>query len=209
MAEEIRKNRRHGIISGEINVACIKRLNEVHINADRGRARKPYIIVENGASKLTPELIERLKRKEIDFNYLIRTGIIEYLDAEEEENTYWRALSESEITDRTTHLEIDPASMLGLTMNISVFPEYNSIGRHPVIENFLKQSQGLYAMNFNRRYDPRAFLLYYPQVPIVNSLAYRALKMKMHPHGQNLVVATCNILRIQHEGRGNTQQGCG
>ena len=51
LAEEIRKNRRAGILSGEINVLYIKRLNEVHINADRGRARKPYIIVEGGKSR--------------------------------------------------------------------------------------------------------------------------------------------------------------
>ena len=88
LAEEIRKNRRAGILSGEINVQYIKRLNEVHINADRGRARKPYIIVEGGKSKLTPELIERMKTKEVDFNYLIRHGVIEYLDADEEENAY-------------------------------------------------------------------------------------------------------------------------
>jgi DNA-directed RNA polymerase subunit B' len=80
--------------------------------------------------------------------------------------------------------------MLGLTMNLSVFPEYSSIGRHPITSNFLKQSQGLYCLNFNRRYDPRAFILYYPQMPIVNSLAYRALNMRTHPTGQNFIVAT-------------------
>ena len=85
-AQEIRKNRRMGLISGEVNVAYNKKLNEVHILTDRGRPRKPYIIVENGASKLTEELKEKLRNKEIDFNYLIRRGVIEYLDAEEEEN---------------------------------------------------------------------------------------------------------------------------
>jgi DNA-directed RNA polymerase subunit B' len=187
-SEEVRKNRRLGVISGEVNVAFIKRLNEVHINADRGRARKPYIVVENGASKLTTELMDRLKAKEIDFNYLVRRGIIEYLDAEEEENTNV-ALDENFMDSKTTHLEIDKASILGLTMNLIVFPEYNSIGRHPISSNFAKQSQGLYAINFNKRYDPRAFLMYYPQQPIVNSLAYRTLKMNRHSNGQNLVVA--------------------
>ena len=172
-----------------MNVAYIKKINEVHINADRGRARKPYIIVENGASRLTPELMDKMKSKEIDFNFLVRRGIIEYLDAEEEENID-AALTQSDITEKTTHLEIDPASILGLTMNLSVFPEYNSVGRHPVASNFLKQSQGLYSVNFNKRYDPRAFLLCYPQMPIVNSATYRALNMRMHPTGQNFVVAT-------------------
>ena len=48
LAEEIRKNRRAGMLSGEVNVLYIKRLNAVNINADRGRIRKPYIIVEAG-----------------------------------------------------------------------------------------------------------------------------------------------------------------
>ncbi|MDG6950209.1 MAG: DNA-directed RNA polymerase subunit B [Nitrososphaerota archaeon] len=187
-AAEVRKNRRLGLISGEVNVSYVKRLNEVHINADRGRARKPYIVVENRASLYTPELRARLSNKEIDYNYLVRRGVIEYLDAEEEEDIIV-ALSESEITDKTTHLEIDKASMLGLTMNCSVFPEYNSIGRHPISSNFAKQSQGLYAINFNRRYDARAFIMYYPQIPIVNSLTYRALNINRHPSGQNFIVA--------------------
>ncbi len=187
-AEEIRRNRRTGIISGEVNVAYVRKLNEVHINADRGRARKPYIVVEGRQSKLTQELKEKLRSKEIDFNYLVRRGIVEYLDAEEEENCRV-ALSEGHITDRTTHLEVDPAILFGLTFSSSVFPEFNSVGRHPISSNFIKQSQGLYTINFNNRYDPRAYLLFYPQVPIVNSTAYRVLNLGKHPSGQNFVVA--------------------
>ena len=187
-SDEVRKNRRAGLLSGEVNVAYMKKLNEVHINADRGRVRKPYIIVENGASKLTKELVEKLKNKEIDFNYLLRRGVIEYLDAEEEENANV-AMSEDIIRKDTTHLEIDPATMFGLTFSINVYPEHNSVGRHPISGNFMKQSQGLFALNFNKRYDARAYLMYSPQTPIVNSSAYRTLKIGRHPSGQNFVVA--------------------
>jgi DNA-directed RNA polymerase subunit B' len=187
-AEEIRRNRRLGVISGEVNVAYRKRLNEVRINADRGRARKPYIIVENGAGKFTDDLREKLKNKEIDFNYLLRRGVVEYLDAEEEENAVV-ALKPDGITRATTHLEIDPAILFGLTFNVSVYPEHNSVGRHAISANFIKQSQGLYSINFNSRYDARAFLLYYPQTPIADSVAYRKLNLGKHPSGQNMVVA--------------------
>ena len=187
-AEEIRKNRRAGLVSGEVNVSYHKKISEVHINADRGRARKPYIIVENGKSKLTDELKEKLKNKEVDFNYLVRRGVVEYLDAEEEENIRC-ALGESEITKETTHLEIDPAIYFGFTFSTSVFQEHNSAGRHPLSGNFIKQGQGLYAINFNKRYDARAYLLYYPQTPMVNSTAYRTMKLGRHASGQNLVVA--------------------
>ncbi|MGC8568116.1 MAG: DNA-directed RNA polymerase subunit B [Candidatus Micrarchaeia archaeon] len=187
-ANEIRKNRRLGLISGEANVAYFKDSNEIHINADKGRIRKPYIVVENGKSTFTQELKEKLARKEIDFNYLVRNGIIEYLDAEEEENIK-AVLKEEDIDETTTHLEIDPASNLGLTMNLGVFPEYNTVGKHPISANFIKQSQGLFAINFNKRFDARGFVLYYPQVPIVDSAVYRAMKFERHPAGQNLIVA--------------------
>ncbi len=187
-AREIRKNRRAGLISNEVNVGYIRKLNEVHINADRGRARKPYIIVEQGKSKLTDELKAKLASKEIDFYYLLRRGVIEYLDAEEEENVLC-ALEESEITPKTTHLEADAASIFGFTVNISALMEFNTVGKHSIALNFNKQSQGLYSLNFNKRYDPRAFLLYYPQTPIMDSLAYRTLGMGRHPSGQNFIVA--------------------
>ncbi|MCL5106325.1 MAG: DNA-directed RNA polymerase subunit B, partial [Candidatus Marsarchaeota archaeon] len=121
---EIRTHRRNGLIPNELNVVYLKSLNEVHINSDKGRVRKPYIIVEAGKSRFTDELKQKLKNKEIDFNYLVRKGIIEYLDAEEEENIYV-AIDEAGITSRTTHLEIDATANLGLTMNATIFPEYN------------------------------------------------------------------------------------
>ncbi|MGC8586748.1 MAG: DNA-directed RNA polymerase subunit B [Candidatus Micrarchaeia archaeon] len=187
-AEEVRENRRKGVISGEVNVAFLEKLNEVRINTDSGRIRKPYIIVENGKSKLTSELLQKLKDKEIDFGYLTRRGIIEYLDAEEEENISV-ALTEKEITDKTTHLEVDPVSIFGLTINVSPFPEHNSLARHAMLANFTKQSEGLFASNFNQRFDSRAYVLYYPQKPIVSTAAYDMLGLERHPSGQNFIVA--------------------
>ncbi len=118
----------------------------------------------------------------------MRRGIIEYLDAEEEIEALV-AISKEHIGERTTHLEVDPASIFGLTFNVSVFPEHNSVGKHPISANFIKQSQGLYAINFNDRYDARGFMLYYPQAPIVNSAAYRTMRLEGHASGQNFVVA--------------------
>ncbi|MDE1825084.1 MAG: DNA-directed RNA polymerase subunit B [Candidatus Micrarchaeota archaeon] len=187
-AKEIRTARRSGILSGEVNVAYIKKLNAVHINTDNGRIRKPYIVVEGGKSKLTAELREKLKNKEIDFGYLIRHGIIEYLDAEEEENTLV-VFSEKGITEQTTHIEVDMTSLFGFTLNVSPFPEHNNAARHAMLSNFIKQSQGLYATNFNFRFDSRSYLLFYPQAPIVSTAVFRSANMQRHPSGQNFVVA--------------------
>ena len=74
--DEIRSARRTGVISGEINVAHYAKQHYININSDRGRVRKPYVIIENGKSKLTKDIIEKLKSKEINFNYLFRNGIV-------------------------------------------------------------------------------------------------------------------------------------
>ncbi len=185
---EIRAARRKGAISGEVNIAYAKSLNAVSINTDKGRIRKPYIIIENMQSKLTPELTEKVKKKEIDFNWLLRNGILEYLDAEEEENCLV-AFSDEDITEKTTHMEIDVAAIFGFTVNTSPFPEHNNIARHAMLANFTKQAEGLYASNFNLRFDSRAYLLFYPQSPIVTTAAYDGVNIKHHPSGQNFVVA--------------------
>ena len=49
LVNEIRSARRKGLLSGEVNVSYSERLNSVNINADRGRIRKPYIIIENNS----------------------------------------------------------------------------------------------------------------------------------------------------------------
>ncbi len=188
LVNEIRTARRKGMISGEINVSFNEKLNSVSINTDRGRIRKPYVIVENGRSKLTSDVVEKMKAKEVNFNYLLRNGIVEYLDAEEEENTLV-ALSEGDINEKTTHLEVDIAAIFGFTINTSPYPEHNSLARHAMLANFTKQAEGLYAMNFNQRFDSRSYILFYPQKPMVSTVAYEGVNMNSHPSGQNFVVA--------------------
>ena len=187
-AKEVRSNRRKGVVSGEINITYLAKENEVHVNADNGRVRKPYIVVEDGKSKFTPELDAKLKNKEIDFNYLLRNGVIEYLDAEEEENCLV-AMTPSEIEDATTHLEVDPASFVGLTLNVAPYPEYNLVSRQAMLANFIKQSEGLSVTNFNLRFDSRGYLLFYPQNPLVQTKVFKTANFASHPHGQNFVVS--------------------
>jgi DNA-directed RNA polymerase subunit B' len=186
--KEVRNARRQGMVSGEVNIAYLPDINEIHINADKGRPRRPYIIVEDGKSKLTPELIQKLKNKEIDFNYLLRNGVVEYLDAEEEENALV-AMDEEHITKDTTHMELTPVSVFGLTVNTAPYPEHNNVARHVMFASYIKQAQGLYASNFNLRYDSRGYLLFYPQRPIVSTRVYDDLHFEKRASGQNFVVA--------------------
>ena len=88
LTAEIRKRRRIGLISHQVNVKYDNITNEVMVNCDKGRIRRPLLVVENGKVKYTSKHRELLRRGKMDIDDLIKEGIVEWIDAEEEENAY-------------------------------------------------------------------------------------------------------------------------
>src|SRR3989338_556183 len=85
-AQKIREERRKGSVSENLNVTYKDKIDQVHIESSKGRARRPLIIVKDGVPLLTERHIKQLEKNEISWTDLVRQGIIEYLDAAEEEN---------------------------------------------------------------------------------------------------------------------------
>ncbi len=186
--KKFREMRRNNQISSEVNISYRKATNEIFINTSESRLRRPYLVVENGKIKLNNDILEKLKKKQLTWNHLVKMGIIEYLDADEEDNAYI-AKSINELTKEHTHLEIDPSTIFGIVAGILPYPEYNSSPRITMASSMAKQSLGLYASNFNFRYDTKSYVMYYPQQPIVQTSQYRILDLKKRSAGQNFVVA--------------------
>jgi len=183
--ENIRKKRREGQINPHISVAYDTVFNEVNINTDSGRLQRPLIIVENGKSKLKQEHIDKIKTGEFSWNDLIRNGIIEYMDAEEEDYALV-SLYDEEIKQATTHLEITPLVILGISANLVPFAEHNRGDRVNFGAKMSCQALSLYAENFLARTDTKADVLVYPQTPLVSTIVGDLLKSI---HGQNIVIA--------------------
>ncbi|MFC7069738.1 DNA-directed RNA polymerase subunit B [Halobaculum lipolyticum] len=188
LAAQIREARRRGDVSDMVNVSVKDRTNEVIVNADAGRARRPLIVVENGEPLLDDETIEALDEGEIEFEDLVDHGIVEFIDAEEEEDIYV-ATDEEDVNSRTTHLEIDPQLIFGIGAGMIPYPEHNASPRITMGAGMMKQSLGLPSANYRIRPDTRQHLLHYPQLSMVKTQTTEQIGFDERPAAQNFVVA--------------------
>ncbi len=184
----IRKDRREGRLPNNLNIFFKEEFDEIYISLDNGRARRPLIVVENGVSKLNEEHYIKLDRGEMNWDDLIKEGVIEYLDAAEEENALV-ALYKEDITKEHTHMEISPVVMLGVSSSLVPYGNFVSSSRLLIGTKNQRHAIGMYASNFLLRIDTDISLLHYPQRPITQTFMHEVFDFKEHPTGQNLVVA--------------------
>lgn len=186
--DRIKSDRRSGVMSSNCNFNYNAPLDQVHIESLRGRTRRPLIIVKDSIPMLTEKHIKQLQKKEITWKDLVSQGVIEYLDAAEEENALV-AFDEKDLTPEHTHLEISPLCMLGLVTTLVPFGQYVQSARLSIGSKNQKHAIGFYASNFAVRMDMDVNLLHYPQVPIVKSIMHDLCDYDKHPSGQNIVIA--------------------
>lgn len=186
--QEIKRQRRNGSFSDQINVKIDNRAEEIIINTDSGRVRRPLIVAQSGKAELTEEHIKALREGKIGWEDLISKGIIEYLDADEEENAFI-AMSDDEVTPEHSHAEINPVTIMGLPSSMIPFAEYNRGDRVNFGAKMSGQSLGMYSLNYLLRVDTKSNMLSYPQTPLVSVDSYPILGIDRHPAGQNVVIA--------------------
>jgi DNA-directed RNA polymerase subunit B' len=188
LAEQIRQARRRGEVSEMVNVSVRDRTNEVIVNADAGRARRPLLVVEDGEPLLSEQEIQRIDEEELDFQDLVERGYVEFIDAEEEEDILV-AVNREELSDDHTHLEVDPQLIFGIGAGMIPYPEHNASPRITMGSGMIKQSLGLPSANYRVRPDTRQHLLHYPQLSMVKTQTTEQIGYDERPAAQNFVVA--------------------
>ncbi|MFH1234420.1 MAG: DNA-directed RNA polymerase subunit B [Candidatus Diapherotrites archaeon] len=188
LTEELIEGRRFAKIDPQINIAYNDMTNEIYINTDSGRVQRPVIVVKDGKSMLTEKHMEKIKNNEISWEDLMEQGVLEYLDAEEEENARIAA-TEAELTKEHTHLEIEPAGILSVITNLIPFVSHNLSGKALHGAKMFKQAAGIGQINYNLRTDTEGYLLHYPQKNLVKTKTTDLVHTESRPQSQNFVVA--------------------
>ena len=219
LVAEIRVRRKKNLVSNVVNVRYDESLNDVIINSDPGRIRRPLIVVNrNNKLALKQRDVDNLVQGKFEWEHLIESGLIEYIDAEEEENCLIalneEALKLNKKTHKYSHMEVDPMVILGVATSNVPFPEHNSSPRCTMGAGMSKQSLGMGQANYRIRPDTRGHLLHYAQRPMLQTEAMKYNTLRKRPAGQNMVVAVMSYHGYNMEdalifNRGSIDRGLG
>ncbi|KAJ2021396.1 DNA-directed RNA polymerase III complex subunit Rpc2 [Coemansia sp. S680] len=176
--------RRSGRIPAFVSIYIDDHRNTVNISADGGRICRPLIIVENGQSRIKDIHIQELMRGKLEFDDFLRLGLVEYLDVNEE-NDCMIAIYDKEIKIFTTHVEIEPFTLLGAVAGLIPYPHHNQSPRNTYQSAMGKQAIGAIAYNQLSRIDTLLYLMVYPQQPMVKTKTIELINYDKLPAGQN------------------------
>ena len=189
---KFRALRRAGYVNAFVSVYTNLSQRAIHIASDGGRICRPMIIVERGAPRVTAEHIVKLKKGVMSFDDFLAAGLIEYLDVNEENDTLI-AMYEANIGLMTTHLEIEPFTILGAVAGLIPYPHHNQSPRNTYQCAMGKQAIGAIGYNQLNRIDTLLYLMVYPQTPMVRTKAIELVGYDKLPAGQNAMVAVMSF----------------
>ena len=198
---EMKEKKYKGIINIYTSIVFDCKMMEIRICNDGGRMTRPLLRVNEKTRQalITPEIINRLSEEELSWNDLLTncrldTSVIEYIDPDEQNMALIALKSKNSYVQHNmklpfTHCEIHPSTIFGVLASCIPFPEHNQAPRNTYQSAQGKQAMGMYATNFDQRFDKTAYVLTYPSRPLVDTRLMNWLDLVKIPSGQQIHVA--------------------
>ena len=192
LTDTLRSLRRSGKIHAHVGIYYYSNENKnatkrLYVSCNSGRILRPLAIIKEGKPVITLDVLDLIKRNMKSWSDLLWMGMIELIDANEEENCYV-ALDFTSLEPSHTHLEIYPPSILGVGASIIPYPEHNQSPRNTYESAMAKQSLGFSTPLMNASTYVRQHFMLYPQIPVVTTKAINLLGLEERPTGQNCIV---------------------
>ena len=86
LVNQFKRRRRQGRIRPEVSIRYDGANKDIFINTDRGRILRPLLVLEDGDLVLSKDHLDLIKSGEWTFADLVSNGVVEWVDAEEEED---------------------------------------------------------------------------------------------------------------------------
>src|SRR5215469_8495482 len=193
LSSVLRDMRRSGKIHPHVGIYFYSSLNDnatkrLYVSCNAGRVLRPLAVVKDGRALITDEIIEKVSKKFLSWTDLLYMGMVELVDANEEENWYV-SLDLTHLEKTHTHVEIFASAILGVGASIIPYPEHNQSPRNTYESAMAKQSLGFSTPLMNASTYVRQHFMLYPQTPVVSTKAINLLGLDDRPTGQNCVVA--------------------
>ncbi len=217
----LKKAKQCGLIHIHTGIIWKPALRELWLTTEAGRMIRPLYNAETlreiGKDR-SGKLMKQILSHKIWETLLLwespnGNSLIEYVDPGETEGIYIAMNAEKVLEDSSyTHAEIHPSTILGTLASNIPFPDHNQSPRNSYQAAMGKQAMGMYALNFQERFDALAHLLCYPQVPFVSPFMSRFYGAQSMPSGQNIIVAIMTYTGYNQEdsimiNRGSLERG--
>jgi DNA-directed RNA polymerase II subunit RPB2 len=203
---KLRVAKRSGFIQRQIAIVWKPSVKELWLSTEAGRLVRPLYFAPAilDIARSDPE-----KRKELltsitdckNWEEILRwtspSGhhLMEYIDAGETEQAMISMdpndlikLPKAE-ADSYSHAEIHPCVILGSIASTIPFPDHNQSPRNAYQCAMGKQAMGVFAQNYQERFDALAHMLMYPNLPLVSPSMGKHYGAYSMPSGRNIVVA--------------------
>jgi len=216
---QMKDKKYRGIINIYTSIIFDYKLLEIRICNDGGRITRPVLKVRDGRVLLTSDIIKKIDSHELCWNDLLTNclldeSVIEYIDPDEQ-NHAMIAIRDNESSDsasslslvaagvgdfgglgeprkvtyKYTHSEIHESTIFGVLASCIPFPNHNQSPRNTYQTAMGKQAIGVYALNYDSRFDKTSYILNYPTRPLVETRIMNFIKLDKVPSGCQIIVA--------------------